>query len=91
MITGFEIEPENGVPAVFSFVYNGQKIEGSTTGKMKFSNENKNENKTETHTDLVLQLKMVFSTMYNLPTDKLFLKAISLRLNRRYLNWQKNI
>lgn len=51
MITGFEIEPENGVPAVFSFVYNGQKIEGSTTGKMKFSNENKNENKIETHKD----------------------------------------
>lgn len=32
-----------------------------------------------------------FSTMYNLPTDKLFLKAISLRLNRRCLNWQKKI
>lgn len=40
---GFNIEPVNGIPAVFSFNYNGQKITGETTGKLNFSNEKKNE------------------------------------------------
>ena len=62
--------------------------EDATIALYKFEDE---EGTQVFNSDLVLQLKMVFSTMYNLPTDKLFLKAISLRLNRRCLNWQKKI
>lgn len=66
---GFNIEPVNGVPAVFTFKYAGKKIEGSTTGKLNFSNEKKHEEtrirwQNKIHTTYVTHTKYQTHTTY---------------------------
>lgn len=61
----FNIEPVNGIPAVFTFNYNGQKITGETTGKLNFSNEKKNEQVQTKYTEVIKtinQIVTVFKT-----------------------------
>lgn len=42
-LLNFNIEPVNGMPAIFKFIYGGQEIQGETTGKLNFSNEKRKE------------------------------------------------
>lgn len=39
----FAIKPIDGLPAKFSFIHNGEKIEGETSGELNFTNQKKEE------------------------------------------------
>lgn len=66
-LLNFNIEPINGIPAVFSFDYNGKKISGETTGKLNFSNEKRKE-EIQTKFREVIQTTHVTKTNYQTHT-----------------------
>ena len=61
----FNIEPVNGTPAIFKFIYGGQEIKGETTGKLNFSNEKRKE---ETQTKYLEKIQTTYVTKTNYQT-----------------------
>lgn len=86
-VLGFGIEPINGIPAVFSFSYNGQKIEGETTGKLNFNKEQKTQELTQKRTEKVQTIYKTETTYKTQTTYKSEYKKKDVERETTLMSW----
>lgn len=65
----FAIKPIGELPAKFVFNYNGQKIEGETSGEINFTNQ---QTKIKQETETITKIKTTFQTKTNYQTQTTF-------------------